>query len=134
MSTLSRISVKAAQEGLFGGEARKFYYEVCRCVPFIQRAMKLEEVVSVRDMRSVVKEKFKQYKDVKDQRVIDLLIFKGRQELETYLTLHKNRHHAITEYLDPVIKRNRGHTLPAPQQSSFMDSFLQGNYTPPTGK
>jgi hypothetical protein len=56
--------------------------QVCRCVPFIQKAMKLEEVVSVRDMRSVVKEKFKQYKDVKDQRVIDLLIFKGRQELE----------------------------------------------------
>jgi hypothetical protein len=101
-------------------------------------------------MRSVVKEQFKKYKDVKDQRVIDLLIFKGRQELEvgvaggggvagrgrgaqllcswhattgdllrqaldgscsrlratraharplhplqTYLTLHKNRHHAV---------------------------------------
>jgi len=38
-------------------------------VPFIQKAMKLEEIVSVRDMRSVVKEKFKEYKDVKDQRV-----------------------------------------------------------------
>jgi hypothetical protein len=117
MSNLSRIGLKVAQEGLFGGEARKFYYEVrastywvrgegvtppreagaqaatracsrcyrramvvtraprraavqvCRCVPFIQRAMKLEEVVSVRDMRSVVKEQFKKYKDVKDQRV-----------------------------------------------------------------
>lgn len=57
--------------------------------------MKLEEIVSVRDIRSVVKEQFKRYKDVKDQRVIDLLIFKGRQELETYLTLHKNRHHAV---------------------------------------
>jgi hypothetical protein len=44
--------------------------------------MKLEEIVSVRDMRGVVKEKFKEYKDVKDQRVVDLLIFKGRQELE----------------------------------------------------
>jgi hypothetical protein len=42
---------------------------VCRCVPFIQKAMKLDEIVSVRDIRSVVKEKFKEYKDVKDQRV-----------------------------------------------------------------
>lgn len=43
--------------------------QVCRCVPFIQKAMKLEEIVSVRDIRSVVKEQFKKYKDVKDQRV-----------------------------------------------------------------
>ncbi|KIY98821.1 NADH:ubiquinone oxidoreductase B14 subunit [Monoraphidium neglectum] len=134
MSTLSRIGLKVPQQGLFGGEARKFYYEVCRCVPFIQKAMKLDEIVSVRDIRSVVKEKFKEYKDVKDQRVIDLLIFKGRQELETYLTLHKNRHHAITEYLDPIIRRNKGHTLPAPQHSAFMESFLGGNSAAPTGK
>lgn len=166
MSSLSRISVKAAEQGLFGGEGRQFYYEVgregrqqaaarlggcgaarsasrartrcsaapaapaaatgpsaahapqqharwhqllpaaappaaawhaapagarggsssahtlahrtaapgrpaqvCRCVPFIRQAMQLEEIVSVRDMRSVIKEKFKEYKDVKDQRV-----------------------------------------------------------------
>lgn len=134
MSNLSRIGLKVAQEGLFGGEAKQFYYEVCRCVPFIQKAMKLEEIVTVGEMRSVVKEKFKEYKDVKDQRVIDLLIFKGRQELETYLTLHKNRHHAITEYLDPVIQKKRRHTLPAPDQSAFLSSFLEGNYAPPTGK
>jgi NADH dehydrogenase (ubiquinone) 1 alpha subcomplex subunit 6 len=103
-------------------------------VPFIQKAMKLEEIVTVREIRSVVKEKFKEYKGVTDQRAIDLLIFKGRQELETYLTLHKNRHHAITEYLDPVIKRKRGHTLPPPQQSAFLSSFLAGNYPAPTGK
>jgi hypothetical protein len=28
MSGLSRIGVKATQGGLFGGEGRKFYYEV----------------------------------------------------------------------------------------------------------
>jgi len=67
-------------------------------------------------------------------KVIDLLIFKGRQELETYLTLHKNRHHAISEYLDPVIKKNKGHTLPPPQRSKFMSDFLEGNYAVPTGK
>lgn len=134
MSQLSKIGVKVAKEGLFGGEARQFYFEVCRCVPFIQKAMKLEEIVSVRDIRGVVKEKFKEYKDVKDQRVIDLLIFKGRQELETYLTLHKNRHHAITEYLDPVILKKRGHIPHQPQHSAFMDSFLAGSYPVPTGK
>lgn len=28
--------------------------------------------------------------------VVDMLIFKGREELEVYLTLHKQRHHAVS--------------------------------------
>jgi hypothetical protein len=40
----------------------------------------------------------------------------------------------ITEYLDPIIRRNKGHTLPAPQHSAFMESFLGGNSAAPTGK
>mgnify|MGYP001807488019 CR=1 FL=1 len=31
--------------------------------------MKLEELVSARDIRAIIKEKFKQFKDVKDPRV-----------------------------------------------------------------
>ena len=27
--------------------------------------------------------------------VVDLLIFKGREELETYLMMHKQRHHLV---------------------------------------
>jgi hypothetical protein len=69
--------------------------------------MHLEELVTVKEMRAVVKEKFKAYKGVTDDRVVDRLIFKGREELEVYLTLHKQRHHAITEYFDPVLQRKR---------------------------
>lgn len=43
--------------------------QVCRCVPFIHRAMRLEELVSAREIRAVIKEKFLQYKDVTDPRV-----------------------------------------------------------------
>jgi hypothetical protein len=38
-------------------------------VPFIHRTMKLEELVSAREIRSIIKEKFKVYKDVTDPRV-----------------------------------------------------------------
>lgn len=72
--------------------------------------MHLEELVTVKEMRAVVKEKFKAYKGVTDPRVVDRLIFKGREELEVYLTLHKQRHHAITEYFDPVLQRKRVQT------------------------
>jgi hypothetical protein len=116
--------------------------------------MHLEELVTVKEMRAVVKEKFKAYKGVTDARVVDRLIFKGREELEIYLTLHKQRHHAITEYFDPVLQRKRvGQQTPAaaarlaavgarglPGQqapggegaSSFLSGFLQGNFPRPT--
>jgi hypothetical protein len=117
-----------------------------------------------------------------------MLIFKGREELEIYLTLHKQRHHAvrdtfndaplpctcaalcanvnamaharmppwhhlrtaqptrtptcvpsiasmqITEYLDPVIKKNTKHTKEPPKHSAFLSDFLTSNYIQPTGK
>jgi hypothetical protein len=44
-------------------------WQVCRCMPFIHTMMRLDELVSLKDMRAVVKEKFKEYKDVTDPRV-----------------------------------------------------------------
>lgn len=43
--------------------------QICRCLPFIQRLHKMEEMVSLKELRAIVKEKFKEYKDVKDGRV-----------------------------------------------------------------
>ena len=43
--------------------------QICRCLPFIHRLMNLEEVVSLRDMRRIVKERFHEFKDAKDPRV-----------------------------------------------------------------
>lgn len=96
--------------------------------------MRLEELVSVREIRAVIKEQFLRFKDVRDPRVIDMLIFKGREELEVYLTLHKQRHHAISEYLDPILIKKNTPPAPPSTNSAFLDSFLKGNYTIPTGK
>ncbi len=43
--------------------------QVCRCLPFIQRLHKLDEVASVRELRAMVKTKFSEFRDVKDPRV-----------------------------------------------------------------
>ncbi|KAF8057752.1 NADH dehydrogenase [ubiquinone] 1 alpha subcomplex subunit 6 [Scenedesmus sp. PABB004] len=131
--------------------------------------MRLEELVSVRDIRAVIKERFLEFKDVTDPRVrpsgaaavgrrqrsgsgsgssapppptpaagapqvIDLLIFKGREELEVYLTLHKQRHHAITEYLEPILAKRMAFPKPPSGNSAFLDAFLSSNYVAPTAK
>ena len=91
--------------------------QICRCLPFIHRLHKLEEMVTLRELRAVVKSKFEQYKGVMDPRVCrdllerdaaascpkgmhppnircflrllqvsEMLIFKGREELEVRST------------------------------------------------
>lgn len=121
------------REGLFGGKSRKFYQEICRCLPFIHRTMRLDDLVTVGDLRKVVNQKFKEYKDVKDARVVDSLIFRGREELETYVTIHKQRHHIITEWLEPIVASKRAVPLPKTSDSKFLNSFYTANSAIPTG-
>lgn len=45
--------------------------QICRCLPFIHRIHNMDEVLSLRDLRAIVKEQFAQYKEVKDPRVSD---------------------------------------------------------------
>jgi NADH dehydrogenase (ubiquinone) 1 alpha subcomplex subunit 6 len=56
--------------------------------------------------------------------MINLLIYKGREELETVLLNHKQRHHLVTGYLNnpalDVMKRKS--TL-----SPFLEEFYKGN-------
>lgn len=111
------------------GKSARFYAEICRCLPFIHQVHKMQEIVTVRTLRAIVKEKFQQFKSAKDPRVIDQLVFKGREELETYLLMHKQRHHLITEFVAPWTARGTTFKLKPTGQSSFLDDFLSRAYT-----
>ena len=43
--------------------------QVCRCLPFIHRIHQVDEVVTLTELRRIIKSQFLQYKDVKDPRV-----------------------------------------------------------------
>lgn len=43
--------------------------QVCRCLPFIHRIHQVDEVVTLAELRRIIKTQFLQYKDVKDPRV-----------------------------------------------------------------
>lgn len=62
--------------------------------------------------------------DVQDPAAVDILIYKGREELEMILMQHKQRHHLISEYIknpaEEKIERPSG-------MSPFLERFLQGN-------
>lgn len=67
--THTRTPLAAAQAPCTAPSPPHTHTQVCRCVPFIHRTMKLEELVSVRDIRGIIKDKFKQFKGVTDPRV-----------------------------------------------------------------
>lgn len=47
--------------------------------------------------------------------------------LQTYLLMHKQRHHAITEIIEPFNTKQRSH-IKASGNSAFLDSFLSSGY------
>eukprot|EP00798_Chlamydomonas_sp_ICE-L_P021275 gene21275-28196_t len=131
-SRLAQVAAQTLSKEVDHSKARHFYLEICRCLPFIHRLHKAHEVVSLRELRSIIKEKFAPYKDVKDGRVVDLLIFKAREDLETYLMMHKQRHHLITEFVEPY-QMKKMEVVKLTGNTPFLDGFFSSPYpqTPP---
>ena len=55
---------------------------MCRCLPWVAHNYQLGELTTVPELRRNVTAMFRKYGDVKSPEVIDLLIYKGREELE----------------------------------------------------
>lgn len=105
--------------------------QVCRFVPWTVKNYRLDELTTPAELRANVAALFKSRgARVHDPRVVDILIYKGREELESVALQHKQRHHLITDYvLGPRAARaaaagaagraGRG-------ESAFMQAFLEG--------
>jgi len=67
---------------------------------------------------------FRQYESVKSAESVDLLIYKGREELEMILMQHKQRHHLIAKYVkNPALEK-----IDKPSgMSPFLEAFYRGN-------
>lgn len=66
-----------------------FFREVARTLPWVLKNYKLEEFTSVPQLRRVVADMFRQHSQVTTPDVINLLVYKGREELEMVLLQHK---------------------------------------------
>jgi NADH dehydrogenase (ubiquinone) 1 alpha subcomplex subunit 6 len=61
--------------------------QVCRWVPWTIKNYKLDELTNGNALRSNLSFMFKQYSHITNPRVVDVLIYKGREELEVSLSL-----------------------------------------------
>lgn len=116
--------LQAGQNTVSKPKAVEFFREVCRCLPWIVTQYKLEELTSVSKLRKSLSQMFRQNEDVQQPEVIDLLIYKGREELEMILMQHKQRHHLIDGYIEnPALEKVEKPS----QMSPFLEKFYKGN-------
>ncbi|KAJ1933672.1 hypothetical protein DL89DRAFT_269677 [Linderina pennispora] len=68
-------------------------------------------------VRSKIREEFEKHRFVSDPRVIDVLLFKSRIELEEFVNVWKQYPHAM-RYFDENEKE--------PESTKFLDKFVEG--------
>lgn len=121
LGSAARVATQATTEHQ---AAKKFFKEVCRCLPWVNKTYGLGELTNVAELRRNVADLFRKYRDVQSPEVVDLLIYKGREELEMILMQHKQRHHVITQYVhNPALDRVTRPTNLSP----FLQQFYKSN-------
>ena len=86
----------------------------------------LEEVTTTAALRSRLANEFRRA-TTDNPAVIDVMLFKGAQEMVTVMAHHFQRHHLITKFVAP--ESNAILKTTAKSQSKFLSSFLSGKPT-----
>ncbi|KAL2898196.1 NADH dehydrogenase [ubiquinone] 1 alpha subcomplex subunit 6 [Bienertia sinuspersici] len=113
-------------------EARKRVFEffklASRSLPTVMDIYNLEDVATISQLRSTISAEIRKNAHIKDPKVIDMLIFKGMEELENIVEHSKQRHHIIGQYV--VGRQGLVQETGAKDQglSPFLKNFYKSNY------
>lgn len=87
----------------------------------------LDDVVKISQLRSAIASEIRKNANVTNPKVIDMLLFKGMEELNNIAEHAKQRHHIIGQYvvgqqgLVQDVDKDQG-------MSDFLKNFYRGNY------
>jgi NADH dehydrogenase (ubiquinone) 1 alpha subcomplex subunit 6 len=119
----SSVATTVASTVASTNKALQFYREVARCLPSIVTQYKLQELTSLSELRRVLSDLIRANAGVKEAGARDVLIYKGREELEMILMNHKQRHHLVRDY----VRNPAEDTMEKPMRGSpFLEKFLRG--------
>ncbi|OAY66341.1 NADH dehydrogenase (ubiquinone) 1 alpha subcomplex subunit 6 [Ananas comosus] len=113
-------------------EARRrtidFFKAACRSLPAIMDIYNLHDVVTVSQLRSTISSEIRKNAHITNPKVIDMLLFKGMEELNNIVEHAKQRHHVIGQYV--LGREGLVHELGSKDQgvSEFLKKFYTTNY------
>ncbi|XP_062198841.1 NADH dehydrogenase [ubiquinone] 1 alpha subcomplex subunit 6-like [Phragmites australis] len=105
-----------------------FFKQACRSIPSIMEIYNLEDVVTPAQLRSSIAQQIRKNQSVSDPKVIDMLLFKGMEELNNIVEHAKQRHHVIGQYV--IGQQGLVQDLGSKDQGSsdFLKKFYTSNY------
>ncbi|KAI3448771.1 hypothetical protein Pfo_005436 [Paulownia fortunei] len=106
----------------------EFFKTACRSIPTIMEIYNLDDVASPSQLRSTISSEIRKNAHVTDSKVIDMLLFKGTEELSNIVEHAKQRHHIIGQYV--LGRQGLTQDLGTKDQgaSDFLKNFYKSNY------
>ncbi|KAI3891901.1 hypothetical protein MKX03_026309 [Papaver bracteatum] len=113
-------------------EARKrtfdFFRSACRSIPSVMEIYNLYDVTTAAQLRSSIASQIRHNASITNPKVIDMLLFKGMEELNNIVEHAKQRHHIIGQYVvgnEGLVQDVGTKDLRA---SDFLKKFYSTNY------
>ncbi|XP_050233726.1 NADH dehydrogenase [ubiquinone] 1 alpha subcomplex subunit 6 [Mercurialis annua] len=128
MATAAKVPPNSASLAEARGKVFDFFRSACRAIPSIMDIYNLQDVVTKPQIRSTIASEIRKHSNLSNPKVIDMLIFKGTEELNNILEHAKQRHHLIGQYVvgqhgltQDVDTKDQG-------MSEFLKNFYKSNY------
>ncbi|KAK9283761.1 hypothetical protein L1049_012013 [Liquidambar formosana] len=125
-------SVKVPPNSVSLEEARHrtfdFFRAACRSIPSVMEIYNLHDVTTVSQLRSTIASEIRKNAHITNPKVIDMLLFKGMEELNNITEHAKQRHHIIGQYV--VGNQGLVQDFGTKDQgiSNFLKNFYNSNY------
>ncbi|KAK2407443.1 hypothetical protein P8452_69498 [Trifolium repens] len=119
------VNLEEARQRVF-----EFFRSACRSLPTVMEVYNLYDVATISQLRSTIASEIRKNDHITNPKVIDMLLFKGLEELKNVVNHSKQRHHIVGQY---VVGR-RGleqQELATKEQgiSNFLKNFYNSNYS-----
>ncbi|XP_078446842.1 LYR family of Fe/S cluster biogenesis protein [Wolffia australiana] len=126
--TMRSVKVPPNSASLEEARARvfDFFKAACRAIPAIMDIYTLQDVVTPSQLRASISAQIRKNAHVTNPKVIDMLLFKGMEELGNITEHAKQRHHIIGQYV--IGARLLQGTSKDQSGSDFLKSFYESNY------
>ncbi|KAK8500909.1 hypothetical protein V6N13_061817 [Hibiscus sabdariffa] len=110
------------------GRVFDFFRQACRSIPTIMDIYNLDDVVTKSQLRSTIASEIRKNTHVTNPKVIDMLLFKGMEELNNIVEHAKQRHHIIGQYV--LGRQGLAQDLDTKDEgtSDFLKNFYKSNY------